>query len=138
MTDDVAPRARERRPWREEAAHIAAHIRNGHTLDAACRKCNVSIRTVEAALLREDEYADPIQDARDDYEAQLRSHAFAHSESGSGGAMTQYLLERHNPKRYRLPKSVEVSGPDGAPVQTQAVTLALADAVTGARGEESG
>lgn len=140
-TSDTTSRARERRvwdDWRTKAPAIAERIRKGAFLEPACRRENVSFESVRDALDRFDEDADVIAHARADVEMKLNETSLALASAGESVASGPgYLLERIAPRRYHLPSRVEMSGPDGAPVQTQAVTLTLADAVSGARGKES-
>lgn len=124
--------------WRTKVPGIVEAINRGLSLTTSCALNGVSRRTMDAALLRCDPAALPIVEARAAIEEKLVKTTMAHAEGGTPHGASTWLLERMFPAAWKAADKLELSGPDGAPMQTQAVTLTLADAVAGARGEGSG
>lgn len=139
-TGGVPPRARARHaarstgvPWQERVSDLCAHILEGVPLEPACVLARVSFRTIQDAIARDDKDALPIIEARAQREADLVKQFGALAMEGERTGGLEYLLERHAPTRWRQSDKVEVTGTDGGPVQTQTVSLTLAEATAIAR-----
>lgn len=107
--------------WRERVGELCGHILEGTPLEPACVIAGVSFRTIQDALARGDEAAEPIARARAMRERELAKKLEDLATDGRQHAGIAYLLERHAPTRWRQSSKVEVSGPDGGPMQSQAV-----------------
>lgn len=126
-------------PWQERVGILALKIREGVPFEPACVLAGVSWRSVQEALRREDIDAEPIAIARAEYEAELVASLVKLAREGRSHAGIAYLLERHAPTRWRQSSKLEHSGPEGAPIQTQTITLTLAEAkrIAAERDEET-
>lgn len=127
--DNVSPRVRARHaakstgvPWQERVDVLCGHILEGVPLEPSCVLAGVSYRAIQDAMSREDPDAAPIHAARAKREAELARKLEDLATDGRQHAGIAYLLERHAPTRWRQSSKVELSGPDGGPVQSQAMT----------------
>lgn len=108
-------------PWQSRVDVLCGHIIAGVPLEPACVLAGVSFRTIQDALARDADDARPIAEARARREADLAARLESLASDGRQHAGIAYLLERHAPSRWRQSSKVEVSGPDGGPMQSQSI-----------------
>lgn len=120
MTDNVATRARE--DWKAKIPAIAREIRDDLPLRTACRLHGVSRRTMDDAIKRDDPDLAPIHEARAEIERKLAKRLHSHAEAGTPHGATTFHLERMFPDNWKAADKLELSGPDGAPMQTVTAT----------------
>lgn len=125
MTDNVATRARE--DWKAKIPAIAREIRDDLPLRTACRLHGVSRRTMDDAIKRDDPDLAPIHEARAEIERKLAKRLHDHAEKGTPHGATTFHLERMFPDNWKAADKLEISGPEGAPVQSEAVTMTEAE-----------
>lgn len=109
--------------WRSRVPAIAERMRQGLHLAPAARLEGVPVRTLEDAIARDDPDTAPLQEARAQLEARLVADLLQHSQDGRHAGATTWMLERIAPKRWRQADQLEVSGPDGGPVRSEAAEL---------------
>lgn len=124
MTDG---NTRAREDWRDKVPLIAREIRDDLPLYTACRLHGIARQTMQDAIKRGDPALLPIHEARAEIERKLAKRLHAHAEAGTPHGATTFHLERMFPDNWRPADKLEISGPEGAPVQSEAVTMTEAE-----------
>lgn len=101
---------------------IVTALRNRASLSSAAGQAGVTYNTLYNWMSSEDKryakFQAEVARAEAEHEDYLRGLAEQAAFNGDGGTI-RFLLERRFPKTYANRQSVELSGPDGGPIQTQ-------------------
>ncbi len=103
---------------------MAKHIVDGSGITAACARCGIAPRThrewMEKGEAGDDDYLAywaAVTIGLDDRTQELLERC---DKDGRHDAQNRWVVERINRREYRLPKEVELSGPDKGPVDLKA------------------